>query len=144
MQSLVANYDMERLSDRSYLLRGRGDWIRAFLSAEYVAYDNTQVAESVQNLLKGAAVSVKTFVLEETHLFLKFVSEEIEDRGSGLKVGIMIGNSEVGLGSVSVEPFVFRKPCTNDLIVSREKSFRHAHIHLGAHPKELRRSSLGS
>src|SRR5207253_3482447 len=32
----------------------------------------------------------------------------------------------------AVEPFVFRKPCTNDLIVSREKSFRHAHIHLTA------------
>ena len=41
-----------------------------------------------------------------------------------------IGNSEVGMGSISVEPFVFRKPCTNDLVVSREKSFRHAHIHL--------------
>ena len=35
--------------------------------------------------------------------------------------------------SVSVEPFVFRKPCTNDLIVSQEKSFRDAHIHLTAH-----------
>ena len=33
----------------------------------------------------------------------------------------------------AVEPFVFRKPCTNDLIVSREKSFRHAHIHLTAY-----------
>ena len=33
----------------------------------------------------------------------------------------------------AVEPFVFRKPCTNDLIVSQEKSFRHAHIHLTAH-----------
>ena len=32
--------------------------------------------------------------------------------------------SEVGLGSVSVDPFVFRKPCTNDLIVMQEKSFR--------------------
>ena len=33
----------------------------------------------------------------------------------------------------AVEPFVFRKPCTNDLIVRREKSFRHAHIHLTAY-----------
>src|SRR6266496_360588 len=33
----------------------------------------------------------------------------------------------------AVEPFVFRKPCTNDLIVSRDKSFRHAHIHLTSH-----------
>jgi hypothetical protein len=32
----------------------------------------------------------------------------------------------------AVEPFVFRKPCTNDLIVCQEKSFRHALIHLTA------------
>jgi hypothetical protein len=63
---------------------------------------------------------------------LKIISEDIVDRATGLKAGIMIGNSEVGMGSVSVEPFVFRKPCTNDLIVSQEKSFRHAHIHLTA------------
>jgi hypothetical protein len=69
-----------------------------------------------------------------TSLFPLFpLSEEIWDVESGLKAGIMIGNSEVGMGSVSVEPFVFRKPCTNDLIVSREKSFRHAHIHLTAY-----------
>jgi len=39
-----------------------------------------------------------------------------------------------GLGDLrfSVEPFVFRKPCTNDLIVSKGKGFRHAHIHLTA------------
>ena len=61
---------------------------------------------------------------------MTIISEEIWDVESGLKAGIIIGNSEVGMGSVSVEPFVFRKPCTNDLIVSREKSFRHAHIHL--------------
>jgi len=54
-------------------------------------------------------------------MFLKIISEDIVDRQAGLKAGIMIGNSEVGMGSVSVEPFVFRKPCTNDLIVSREK-----------------------
>jgi hypothetical protein len=40
-----------------------------------------------------------------------------------------------GLGDLrfSVEPFVFRKPCTNDLIVSKGKGFRHAHIHLTAY-----------
>jgi hypothetical protein len=61
------------------------------------------------------------------------IAEDIVDCGDGLKASIMIGNSEVGMGSVSVEPFVFRKPCTNDLIVSQEKSFRHAHIHLTAY-----------
>jgi hypothetical protein len=71
--------------------------------------------------------------LEETHMFLKIISDEVWDVETGLKSGIMIGNSGVGIGSVWVEPFVFRKPCTNDLIVSREKSFRHAHIHFTAY-----------
>jgi hypothetical protein len=104
--------------------------VRAFLSAEYVAYNNSEIAETVESLLENGALTMKSFVLEETHMFLKIISEEIWDVESGLKAGIMIANSEVGMGSVSVEPFVFRKPCTNDLIVSREKSFRHAHIHL--------------
>jgi hypothetical protein len=105
----------------------------ASLSAEYVAYNNSEIAETVESLLGNGALTMKSFVLEETHMFLKIISEEIWDVESGLKAGIMIGNSEVGMGSVSVEPFVFRKPCTNDLIVSQEKSFRHAHIHLTAH-----------
>ena len=130
MQATVANYDISRLNGNSYLLRGKGEWVRAFLSAEYVAYNNSEIAQTAESLLRNEALAVKSFVLEETHMFLKIISEDIVDRGAGLKAGIMIGNSEVGMGSVSVEPFVFRKPCTNDLIVSREKSFRHAHIHL--------------
>ena len=130
VKATVANYDIGRLNGNSYLLRGKGEWIRAFLSAEYVAYNNSEIAQTAESLLRNEALAVKSFVLEETHMFLKIISEDIVDRSSGLKAGIMIGNSEVGLGSISVEPFVFRKPCTNDLVVSREKSFRHAHIHL--------------
>src|SRR6266540_7277100 len=130
---ILGNHDLERLKGTSFLIRGKGDWIRAFLSADYVAYNNSEISEVVQGLLAKGNVSVKDFVLEETNMFLKVISEDIWDVESGLKAGILIGNSEVGMGSVSVEPFVFRKPCTNDLIVAREKSFRHAHIHLTAH-----------
>ena len=130
LRATISNYDLGRLAENSFLLRGKDEWIRAFLSADYVAYNNGNVAETVKELLKGANVSVKSFVLEETHLFLKVISDEIVDSASGLKAGIMIGNSEVGLGSISVEPFLYRKACTNDLVVTQEKSFRHAHIHL--------------
>lgn len=123
MQALVANYDLGRQNGKSFLLRGKGEWLRAFLSAEYVAYNNSEIAQTAESLLRNEALSVKSFVLEESHMFLKIISEDIVDRGAGLKAGIMIGNSEVGMGSVSVEPFVFRKPCTNDLIVTRRKVF---------------------
>jgi hypothetical protein len=132
MQAVVANYDLKRQNGKSFLLRGKSEWIRAFLSAEYVAYNNSQIGQTAESLLRNVALSVKSFVLEETHMFLKIISEDIVDHSAGLKAGIMIGNSEVGMGSVSVEPFVFRKPCTNDLVVSQEKSFRHAHIYLTA------------
>jgi hypothetical protein len=138
MKATVANFDIGRLNGHSYLLRGKGDWLRAFLSAEYVAYNNAEIAQTAESLLRNGAFDVKSFLLEETHMFLKIISEDIVDRGAGLKAGIMIGNSEVGMGSVSVEPFVFRKPCTNDLIVSQEKSFRHAHIHLTEHESTRR------
>jgi len=70
-------------------------------------YNNCHVAETVKALLEGGPVSVKSFVLEETHLFLKVISDEIVDRDSGLKAGVMIGNSEVGTASISIEPFVY-------------------------------------
>src|SRR5215471_666377 len=133
MKITVANFDLRRLKGTSFFVRGKGEWVRAFLSAEYVAYNNSVIAQTAESLLRNGALDVKSFVLEETHMFLKIISEDIVDREAGLKAGVMIGNSEVGMGSVSVEPFVFRKPCTNDLIVSREKSFRHAYIHLTAH-----------
>jgi hypothetical protein len=41
MKAMVANYDINRLNGHSYLLRGKAQWIRAFLSAEYVAYNNS-------------------------------------------------------------------------------------------------------
>lgn len=130
MKATVANFDLKRLADHNFVLRGKAGRVRAFLSGEYVAYDNAQIAEVAETLLRNGNLTVKSFTLEETHYFLKVVSEELVDPPSGLKAGIMIGNSEVGLGSVSVEPFVFRKACTNDLVVADDKAFRHAHIHL--------------
>jgi hypothetical protein len=137
MKATVANFDLKRLSDRHFLLRGKASHVRAFLSGEYVAYDNRQIAETVEALLRSGTIRIKSFVLEETNCFLKITSEDLVEPVSGLKAGIMIGNSEVGIGSVSVEPFVFRKACTNDLVVTADKAFRHAHIHFT--PNELTR-----
>ena len=94
MKIVVANYDLERLKGTSFLVRGKGQWIRAFLSTEYVAYNNSEIAQTAESLLRNGALDVKSFVLEETHMFLKIISEDIVDRGAGLKAGIMIGNSE--------------------------------------------------
>jgi hypothetical protein len=110
MKIILGNYDLDPLKGTSFLIRGKGDWIRAFLSADYVAYNNSEISEVVEGLLARGNVSVKDFILEETNMFLKIISEEIWDMESGLKAGIIIGNSEVGMGSVSVEPLYLENP----------------------------------
>src|SRR5690348_2429396 len=47
LQAAVANLDFGRLSDGLYFLRGKDEWVRAFLSTDYVAYNNGHVAETV-------------------------------------------------------------------------------------------------
>jgi hypothetical protein len=100
----LGNHELQRLKGTSFPIRGKGSWTRAFLSADYVVYHNSEIAQTIEGLLAKGDVAVKDFVLEETNMFLKIVSNEIWDVESGLKAGIMIGNSEVGMGSVSVEP----------------------------------------
>ena len=85
LQAAVANHDFGRLHEKEYLLRGKDEWVRAFLSTDYIAYNIAQIAETVKELLQQAQVAVKSFVLEETHLYLKVISEEVIDRDSGLK-----------------------------------------------------------
>ena len=53
---------------------------------------------------------MKSFVLEETHMFLQIVSEDIRDVESGLKAGIMIGNSEVGMEAFHLSRLFLENP----------------------------------
>jgi hypothetical protein len=92
LKIILGNHDLRRLQGTRFLVRGKSGWIRAFLSADYVAYNNSEISEVVEGLLAKGNVSVKDFVLEETNMFLKIISEEIWDVESGLKAGILIGN----------------------------------------------------
>lgn len=63
MKATVANFDIGRLNGNSYLLRGKGDWVRAFLSDEYVAYNNSELAQTaaVNAVSISFAVSMSTY-----------------------------------------------------------------------------------
>jgi hypothetical protein len=59
LQAAVPNHDFGRLHENEYLLRGKDEWVRAFLSTDYVAYNIAQIAETVKELLQQAPVAVK-------------------------------------------------------------------------------------
>lgn len=128
MQAELANYDLTREADAGYLIRGKGTAIRAVLSDRYVPYNNRQVSEAVEATVAGNGLAVRSFMLEDVGMFLKLTSKALTDRDLELKAGAMIGNSEVGFAQVTVEPFLYRRPCTNDLIVAEQAAFRHRHL----------------
>jgi len=128
MRAQLANYDLGRLDDSTFLVRGKGQAIRAVLSDKHVAYNNRQVIEAVSAAIAGDGLVVKSFVLEERFMFIKLVSVTLADEVLELKACVMISNSEVGSAQVAVEPFLYRKPCTNDLIVAEDAAFRHRHV----------------
>ncbi len=105
--------------------------VRAVLSDRYRRLDNYDLAEHVlpilQRLPGGQPVSVE---LTETRMYLKWVTSEVREEiqpGDVVQAGVVITNSEVGLGSLSVQPLVYRLICRNGLIAA-DHSMRKTHV----------------
>ncbi len=110
----------------SYMIRsmdyGKGSVARALLSERYRRIDNMEVATSVLPLFAGQEqYEVVSCEVTENRLYLKIVNHRLEMAvvpGDYVQAGVVISNSEVGLGSVSVQPLVYRLVCTNGMVVN--------------------------
>ena len=116
------------LGDRenSYLIRtmdyGDGPMARALLSDRYRRIDNMEIAAAVLPLFAGTdQYEVVSSEVTENRLYLKIVNRRLEMAvvpGDIVQAGVVVSNSEVGLGSVSVQPLVYRLVCTNGMVVN--------------------------
>ena len=116
------------LSDRenSYMIRtmdyGGGRVARALLSDRYRRIDNMEIASAVLPLFAGSdQYQVISSEVTENRMYLKILSRRLEMEvvpGDYVQAGVVISNSEVGLGSVNVQPLVYRLVCTNGMIVN--------------------------
>jgi hypothetical protein len=96
---------------------------RAFLSDRYRRIDNEEIAEAVLPVLLGAGsdIRIESCEVTDSRLYLKAVFPKIEGEvkvGDPVQSGIVISNSEAGLGSLSVQPLVFRLVCKNGMIAN--------------------------
>ena len=112
--------------ENSYMIRtmdyGAGRMARALLSDRYRRIDNMEIASAVLPLFAGSdQYEVVSSEVTENRLYLKIVNHRLEIAvvpGDIVQAGVMISNSEVGLGSVSVQPLVYRLVCTNGMVVN--------------------------
>lgn len=103
---------------------------RAVLSKSYRPLDDADLAEAALPVIKEAGCRVESAQLTETRFYIKAVTEKVTfevKKGDVCQAGIVISNSEVGYGSVKVEPLIFRLVCSNGMIAA-DAGMRKYHI----------------
>ncbi len=111
--------ELLRAKPEQRMVRTLDGQARAFLSKSYRCLDNIDLAEAVLPVFGEQSLEVRSCDITPSKLYLKVVSRSRElevKRGDPVCAGIMISNSEVGMGALKVVPFIERLVCTNGLI----------------------------
>lgn len=126
-------------SDReARLVRTLDGNVRGFLSSKYRMLDAHDLLEATLPVLMENSFEVMSSEITDRRLYLKTVTKKIEGEvkvGDVMQYGVMISTSDVGAGSLKVEPFFYRLACLNGMIM--ETKFRKAHLGSNNFEKEI-------
>lgn len=104
---------------------------RAYLSDRYRRMDNYDLMANVLPILKQIpGAQFESTELTERRIYLKVVTPRIRTEvkvGDVVQAGVMITNSEIGLGALTVQPLMFRLVCSNGLVVP-DRAMRKHHV----------------
>lgn len=107
---------------------------RAFLSDRYRRIDNYEIAEAVLPIIADIPEArVESCEITDERMYIKVVNPRLETEvapGDLVQSGILITNSEVGMGSMAIQPLVYRLVCTNGMVVN-DAATRRYHIGRG-------------
>jgi hypothetical protein len=126
------------------LLRTIDGQARALLSDRYRVLDNYDFAEATLPVIGELDADVRSCEITEDRMYIKVVRPELRAEiappgvdafkwGEGhtqvdvIEAGLVLSNSEVGSGALSLAPAIHTVHCTN-LAVSRETTDRRAHL----------------
>lgn len=110
------------------MLRTLDGTARAYLSNRYRRIDNLDIARVVLPIL--GALPEATFEscqITDSRMYIKVVNPRLQMEvvpGDIVQAGVVVSNSEVGLGSVCVQPLVFRLVCSNGMVVNEAEARR--------------------
>lgn len=106
---------------------------RALLSDRFRPMDNVDLAESIFPMFQDMGVDVASMEITETRFYAKVVQPKVRGEvkvGDVVQAGLVITNSEVGLGALKVEPMLYRLVCENGMVMgeSLQGGFRRMHL----------------
>lgn len=112
------------------MIRTLDNKVRAVLSDRYRPLDNYELCEAALPAITDAGCKIMSAEVTESHLYLKAVTERITTevaKGDIVQAGIVVSNSEIGCGSIRVEPLLYRLVCMNGMI-SNDYSMKKYHV----------------
>ena len=125
--SVNVNSWFER-SDSQRMLRVMDGKARAFLSNRYLRLDHLQIAEAVLPIIGEIPdARFESCQITEDRMYIKVVNPRLQQEvvpGDIVQAGVIISNSEVGLGSVNIQPLVYRLVCSNGMVVNDAQTRR--------------------
>lgn len=116
------------------LVRTLDGSVRAFLSDRYRPLDNDLVAQFVLPILSEMPIELSSCEVTHSRMYIKVtlpsLSRDVGKPGLGdiVQAGVVISNSETGLGTVSVLPQLRRLICMNGMTMN---AFGMKKYHLG-------------
>jgi hypothetical protein len=123
------NHGLERIAKQSRkigkpdarLLRTLDGRVRGMMSSRYRILDAHDMLEAVFPVISDKGMQVLSSEITERRLFIKAISPKLESevkKGDVVQYGLTISTSDVGAGSVRVEPMIYRLVCLNGMISS--------------------------
>lgn len=122
------------LSDfnKDLFIREYNGTIRGVLTPRYSVCDTPVILESMKDAFPVDDYNIKGFFLNEERLHMRLVSpERLPIDGEDLYPGFSIDSSDVGRSNLTVNFFIWKKVCTNGLIVPKKFGVLFHQVHRG-------------
>jgi len=112
------------------MLRTLDGAARAFRSNRYRRIDNLEILQAILPIIgEMPDARFESCQITESKMYIKVINPRLQTEvsvGDVVQAGVMISNSEVGEGSVSIQPLVLRLVCLNGMVVN-DASIRKNH-----------------
>lgn len=114
------------------MIRTMDDKARAFLSNKYRPLDNYDLLQTALPIVATEDSQIISCEVTESRMYLKVLFPKVQGevtKGDIVQAGIVISNSEIGHGSLRVEPLIYRLVCTNGMITNSSMKKYHVGRH---------------
>lgn len=111
-----------RRSPEQRMIRTMDGRARAFLSNRYRRIDNLDIARVTLPIIREMPdAHYESCQITDDYMYIKVVNPRLTAEvvpGDIVQAGVVISNSETGLGAVCIQPLIFRLVCSNGMVVN--------------------------